>query len=53
MSGEKKEQHKAEVKRRRVRQMVEAGYSLAAIRKETGYSYAHVKQLAEQEKPND
>lgn len=42
---------KSEALRRRVRELLAANYSLARIAKETGYTYRHIKKIAEQEKP--
>ena len=50
MSGRAREKLRSDVKRARIRSLLESGLSLSKIAKETGYSYAVVKLLAGQEK---
>lgn len=37
----------SEIFKRRVRELLEAGYSASAIAKETGKSYAHTRRVVE------
>lgn len=48
-----REQLKSEIFRSRVRALLELGYSLARIAKETGKSITHVKQIAKQERSKE
>lgn len=48
--GSKSDQRRDEVFRRRVRQMLAAGETIAAIQKDTGKSYKHTKRIADQER---
>lgn len=51
--SEKRNQLTNEIKRRRVVQLLKAGYSASAATKETGYTYAYVKMVYEQEVSDD
>lgn len=51
--SEKRNQLTNEIKRRRVVQLLKAGYSASAAAKETGYTYAYVKMVYEQEASNE
>lgn len=43
-------EREAEAFRRRVRQLLDAGFGISAIAKETGKTYRHTKQIVEQER---
>ena len=47
--SEKRNKLNAEIKRARVSGMLRRGLTMSAVAKRTGFSYKHVKQIAEQE----
>lgn len=48
--GKRSDKFRSETLRARVRQMIEAGYSVARMVKETGQSAKHVARIVEQER---
>ncbi len=52
MTISQREQLKADIRRKRIKQLLKQGMSISKAAKTVGCSYAHAKQIAEQEQRN-